>query len=89
MVALFPMESGGLVILPTHRVASGLERFHTEDLVRGAQPYFEVNAAGGQMDAPQVVALLAAAGAEGPAIAAVTSGGVFLMRGRRFAKVVA
>lgn len=82
MVALFPMESDGLVILPTHRVASGLEHFHTEDLVRGAQPYFEVNVAGAQMDAQQVLALLAAAGAEGPAIAAVTSGGVFLMRAR-------
>jgi len=82
MVALFPMESGGLVILPTHRVVSGLELFRTEDLVRGAHPYFEVNAAGAQMDAPQVVALLGAAGQEGPAIAAVTSGGVFVMRAR-------
>jgi len=82
MVALFPMESDGLVILPTHRVVSGLDRFHTEDLVRGAQPYFEVHAAGTQMEAQQVVALLEAAGREGPAIAAVTSGGVFLMRAR-------
>jgi len=82
MVALFPMESEGLVILPTHRVVSGLWDFHTEDLVRGAQPYFEVNAAGAKMDAPQVVALLEAAGREGPALAAVTSGGVFLLRAR-------
>ena len=82
MVALFPMESEGLVILPTHRVVFGLELFHTEDLMRGAHPYFEVNAAGSQMEAPQVVALLQAAGKEGPAIAAFTSGGVFLMRAR-------
>ncbi|MDP9263506.1 MAG: DUF1015 domain-containing protein, partial [Acidobacteriota bacterium] len=82
MVALFPMESEGVVILPTHRVVSGLERFHTEDLVRGAQQYFEVNAAGTQMTAQQVMALLQAAGQEGPAIAAVTSGGVFLLRAR-------
>jgi uncharacterized protein (DUF1015 family) len=82
MVALFPMESEGLVILPTHRVVSRLDRFHAEHLVRGAQPYFEVNAAGRQMEAPQVLALLDAAGREGPAIAAVTSGGVFLMRAR-------
>lgn len=82
MVALFPMESEGLVILPTHRVVSGLELFHTEDLVRGAHPYFEVNTAGAQMEAPQVLGLLEAAGQEGPAIAAVTSAGVFLMRAR-------
>ena len=82
MVALFPMESEGVVILPTHRVVSGREDFHTEDLVRGAQPYFEVNAAGTQMAPPQVVALLQAAGQEGPAIAAVTSSGVFLLRAR-------
>jgi uncharacterized protein (DUF1015 family) len=82
MVALFPMESEGLVILPTHRVVSGLELFHTEDMVRGAHPYFEVNAAGAQMEAPQAVGLLEAAGREGPAIAAVTSAGVFLLRAR-------
>ncbi|HEV2022813.1 MAG TPA: DUF1015 domain-containing protein [Terriglobales bacterium] len=82
MVALFPMESEGLVILPTHRVVSGLENFHAEELVRGAQEYFEVNAAGTQMEARQVVALLQAAGKEGPALAAVTSGGVFLLRAR-------
>jgi uncharacterized protein (DUF1015 family) len=82
MVALFPMEREGLVILPAHRVVSGLENFHAEDLVRGAQEYFEVNAAGTQMEAQQVVALLQAAGREGPAMAAVTSSGVFLMRAR-------
>ncbi len=82
MVALFPMESDGLVILPTHRVVWGLDPFHSEDLVRGAQPYFEVNAAGAGMEAQQVVALLEAAGREGPAMAAVTSGGVFLLRAR-------
>jgi uncharacterized protein (DUF1015 family) len=82
MVALFPMESEGVVILPTHRVVSGLELFRTEDLVRCAQHYFEVNSAGAQMEAPQVVGLLGAAGREGPAIAAVTSGGVFLLRAR-------
>jgi uncharacterized protein (DUF1015 family) len=82
MVALFPMESEGLVILPTHRVVSNLEDFHTEDLVRGAQPYFEVNAAGTQMEAQEVSALLQAAGQEGPALAAVTSSGVFLLRAR-------
>ena len=82
MVAMFPMESEGLVILPTHRVVSGLENFHAEDLVRGAQQYFEVNAAGTRMEAQQVVALLQAAGQEGPAIAAATSSGVFLLRAR-------
>ncbi len=82
MVALFPMESDGLVILPTHRVVWGLELFRTEDLVRGAHPYFEVHAAGTQMGAEQAVALLEAAGREGPAVAAVTSGGVFLLRAR-------
>ena len=82
MVALFPMESEGVVILPTHRVVSGLENFHIEDLVRGAQKYFEVNAAGAQMAPQQVVALLQAAGQEGPAIAAATSGGAFLLRAR-------
>jgi uncharacterized protein (DUF1015 family) len=82
MAALFPMESDGLLILPTHRVLSGLERFHTEDLVRGAQADFEVNAAGPGMEAQAILELLAAAGREGPALAAVTAGGAFLLRAR-------
>jgi uncharacterized protein (DUF1015 family) len=81
MMTLVNMESEGLVILPTHRVLFGLEDFHTQDLLRGAREWFEVGGAGA-LDATQASELLAAAGQEGCALLAVTSGGAFLLRAR-------
>jgi uncharacterized protein (DUF1015 family) len=83
MMTLVNMDSEDLVILPTHRVLFGLERFHTEDLLRSAREWFDVSSAGPDpMEAGQVTALLAAAGTEGSALVAVTSGGTFLLRAR-------
>lgn len=81
MMTLVNMESEDLVILPTHRVLFGLDDFHTEDLLRDARAWFEVSGAGA-LDAAQAGALLAAAGTEGSALVAVTSGGAFLLRAR-------
>ncbi len=81
MMTLVNMESEGLVILPTHRVIHGLERFHTEELLRGAQAFFDV-AGAGALDAEQALDLLAAAGREGTALLAMTAGGAFLLRAR-------
>ncbi len=81
MMTLVNMDSEDLVILPTHRVLFGLEEFHTEDLLRGARAWFDVSGAGA-LEAAQASALLAAAGQEGSAMVAVTSGGAFLLRAR-------
>ncbi len=82
MMTLVNMDSEDLVILPTHRVLFGLERFHTEDLLRGAREWFEVSAAGGPVDASQATGLLAAAGREGCALLAGTASGAFLLRAK-------
>ncbi|MGH9555498.1 MAG: DUF1015 domain-containing protein [Terriglobales bacterium] len=81
MMTLVNMDTEDLVILPTHRVLSGLQDFHTEDLLCGAREWFQVSGAGA-LDATQAIALLAAAGKEGSALVAVTSGGTFLLRAR-------
>ncbi len=82
MMTLVNMDSDDLLILPTHRVLFGLERFHAEDLLRGAREWFEVSSAGGPLSAAQASALLAAAGREGPALLAVTAGGSFVLRAK-------
>ncbi|MGH9649582.1 MAG: DUF1015 family protein, partial [Terriglobales bacterium] len=41
MMTLVNMDTEDLVILPTHRVLSGLQDFHTEDLLCGAREWFQ------------------------------------------------
>ncbi len=83
MMTLVSLESEGLLILPTHRVLFGLERFDTHELLGRAREWFEVSRAGaGALEAGQLTALLADAGREGSALVAVTSGGAFLLRAR-------
>ncbi|HXE90203.1 MAG TPA: DUF1015 domain-containing protein [Terriglobales bacterium] len=83
MMTLVNMDAPGLVILATHRVIHGLERFHTEDLLRGARTWFDVHGVSqGLVDPSRAMALLAEAGREGTAMLAATSQGTFLLRAR-------
>ena len=83
MMTLVNMDAPGLVILPTHRVIHGLERFHTEDLIRGARAWFDVHGLSqGLLEAGQASPLLTESGREGTAILAATSQGSFLLRAR-------
>lgn len=83
MMTLVNMDAPGLVILPTHRVIHGLERFHTEDLIRGARAWFDIHGVSQEpLEPSRAVRLLAEAGQEETAVLAATSQGSFLLRAR-------
>jgi uncharacterized protein (DUF1015 family) len=73
MATFVRMESDGLVILPTHRVVYGLERFDWSRFVSAAKGLFELNelaGAPGSSNLEQFRAELAQAGRTGPAFIA-------------------
>ncbi len=55
MMTFVNMDSEGLVILPTHRVVFGLEKFHPEAFLERAAPYFEIEKLSAT-EAPQLTA---------------------------------
>jgi uncharacterized protein (DUF1015 family) len=75
------MDAPGLVILPTHRVVSGLPGFDKDLFLRGAFPYFSVEQAA-TSDATRLLALLHHAGRQGTAFVAVIGHEAFLLRAR-------
>ncbi|MEJ2010474.1 MAG: DUF1015 domain-containing protein [Acidobacteriota bacterium] len=74
MATFVPVESDGLLILPTHRVVHSLPGFSWEQLCSTARPFFEIEnlACSGSavQDAPVIRQALAKSGRERPAIAA-------------------
>ncbi len=70
MATLVPMESAGLLILPTHRVVHGLTNFEWEDFARKAKQWFEEqdlsSASTGKPTASELRAALEKAGGERP-----------------------
>ena len=74
------MDAPGLVILPTHRVVSGLPAFDKDLFLRSAFPYFTVEQAA-TADATRLLALLHHAGQPG-AFVAVIGQEAFLLRAR-------
>ena len=85
------MDSEGIVILPTHRVVSGVSGFRAEDLLSKAAPYFETSEdrfsgpESRRAMAQQIRAGMASAAEGGTAIGAVLQGfdGFYLLRRRR------
>jgi uncharacterized protein (DUF1015 family) len=75
------MDEPGLVILPTHRVVSGLPGFDKDLFLRSAFPYFTVEQAAAA-DATRLLALLHHAGHQGTAFVAVIGHEAFLLRAR-------
>jgi uncharacterized protein (DUF1015 family) len=75
------MDAPGLVILPTHRVISGLPGFDKDLFLRSAFPYFTIEPAS-TMDPMRLVAQLHHAGQQGTAFVVVIGCEAFLLRAR-------
>jgi uncharacterized protein (DUF1015 family) len=79
MMTFINMNSPGLAILPTHRVARGLPSFSPEGFRSAARAYFNVEEADPTVDAARATAILREAGHVGTAIVAATASQVWLL----------
>ena len=83
MMTLIPMESRGLVILPTHRIVHGLLDFDRERMLESAAQYFDIDRIDLRTESRSATTLLAQAGENGTAFVAVTRQGPYLMRAKQ------
>ncbi len=79
MMTFVNMDSPGLVILPTHRVAHGLPNFSADAFREGARAYFSVEEVDPSIDASRANTILREAGRGGTALLAVTPNRAFLL----------
>jgi uncharacterized protein (DUF1015 family) len=79
MMTFVNMNSSGLVILPTHRVVSGLPSFSPTEFASSARTYFNVEEVDASVDAARATAILREAGHVGTAILAATASQVWLL----------
>jgi len=80
MMTLIPMESRGLVILPTHRIVHGLLDFDRERMLEAAAEFFDIDRIDLRTESRSATTLLGQAGENGTAFVAVTRQGPYLMR---------
>jgi uncharacterized protein (DUF1015 family) len=80
MMTFVNMDAPGLVILPTHRVVFGLERFYFASTITRLQKYFAVENLGPAISAKAVTDRLREAGKDRTALLAVTPDSAYLMR---------
>jgi uncharacterized protein (DUF1015 family) len=83
MMTLIPMESRGLVILPTHRIVHGLLDFDRERMLEAAGQFFDIDRIDLKTESRSATTLLGQAGENGTAFVAVTRQGPYLMRARQ------
>jgi uncharacterized protein (DUF1015 family) len=83
MMTLIPMESRGLVILPTHRIVHGLMDFDRERMLEAAGKFFEIDRIDLRTESRSATTLLGQAGENGTAFVAVTRQGPYLMRAKQ------
>ncbi|HEY2360008.1 MAG TPA: DUF1015 domain-containing protein [Candidatus Angelobacter sp.] len=83
MMTLIPMESRGLVILPTHRIVHGLLDFDRERMLEAAGEFFDIDRIDLRTESRSATTLLGQAGENGTAFVAVTRQGPYLMRAKR------
>ena len=83
MMTLIPMESRGLVILPTHRIVHGLLDFDRERMLEAAGEFFDIDRIDLRTESRSATTLLGEAGENGTAFVAVTRQGPYLMRAKR------
>jgi uncharacterized protein (DUF1015 family) len=83
MMTLVPMESRGLVILPTHRIVHGLPTFDRERMLEAAGQFFEIDRIDLRTESRSATTLLGEAGENGTAFVAVTRQGPYLMRAKK------
>ncbi len=82
MMTFINMYGEGVVILPTHRVLSGLSGFAAAEFQKNAESFFEVEAAPADLDGREATDLLRREGERGIAILAITGGANLLLRMR-------
>jgi uncharacterized protein (DUF1015 family) len=80
MMTFINMEAPGAVILPTHRVVSGLGTFDSEHFASQAQRYFYADTLPVETDSGALLARLAEAGNTGTALIAATANAAWLLR---------
>ena len=85
MVTLVPMESPGLVILPTHRIVHGLPTYDRERMLEDAGRFFDISRIDLRTETRSATTLLGEAGANCTAFVAVTRQGPYLMRAKKSA----
>lgn len=83
MMTLIPMESRGLVILPTHRIVHGLLDFDRERMLEAAGKFFDIDRIDLRTESRSATTLLGQAGENGTAFVAVTRQGPYLMRAKQ------
>ena len=83
MMTLIPMESRGLVILPTHRIVHGLPDFDRERMLEVAGQFFDIDRIDLRTESRSATTLLGQAGENGTAFVAVTRQGPYLMRAKQ------
>ncbi|HEY4676973.1 MAG TPA: DUF1015 domain-containing protein [Candidatus Angelobacter sp.] len=83
MMTLIPMESRGLVILPTHRIVHGLLDFDREHMLEAAGQFFDIDRIDLRTESRSATTLLGQAGENGTAFVAVTRQGPYLMRAKQ------
>jgi len=79
MMTFVDMDRPGLVILPTHRVVSGLPSSTLARFPTGLRKFFNVEQVDPGVDAGRATTILQQAGQAGTALLAVTSEGAFLL----------
>ena len=79
MMTFVDMDSPGLVILPTHRVISGLPSFSSESLKQKALEFFKIEEVDNDVDAARATEILRRAGQAGTVLLALTADRVFLL----------
>ncbi len=82
MMTLVPMESPGLVILPTHRIVHGLASFDREQMLEKAGKFFDIDRIDLRTESRSATTLLQEAGQNGTAFVAVTRQGPYLLRAK-------
>ena len=83
MMTLIPMQSKGLVILPTHRIVHGLPTFDREHMLEAATRYFDIDRIDLRTESRSATTLLEEAGENGTAFVAVTRQGPYLLRAKK------
>jgi uncharacterized protein (DUF1015 family) len=83
MMTLIPMESRGLVILPTHRIVHGLPDFDRERMLEAAERFFDIDRIDLKTENRSATTLLGRAGETGTAFVAITRQGPYLLRAKK------
>ena len=83
MMTLIPMQSRGLVILPTHRIVHGLPTFDREHMLESAKRFFDIDRIDLRTESRSATTLLEEAGENGTSFVAVTSQGPYMLRAKK------